>query len=396
MDKETMSLRRLTVGLTVLMFTVSGLTGIARSSSQDLGDVVWPPAEHQRFEDLADLGSGFFDNGTDSIRVGVRPMESFRLDRINATTSRVRLAEDDGTEHTWIQHHEPDHRNSSTVLRIRPEDLQPAVTTHLDPTRISLQVLTLTGPPGSFDIAGNTTEDQVQTLGRRLGFPVDEMELNVTTTSFPRLYDGESACFKTEEGNCTASAGFTVDCRSCPLVFFNGPEGNSNLDSRFRGSGLVLFDDQARMVAATVSYVFDLNESAVLDPVQARDMVVQHLQDRGYDVGHVPKADHPELVVRTYLAPDRVAVREVHYEWNAFTVRTDTSKDWNGTGMPDRVFEVDQDAVSGEILSMDAMPGAVEESPRRGPVNRLLPGPGPVGLVAALVGALAWRRRRSG
>lgn len=328
----------------------------AQGSSQDLGEMEWPPEEHQRFGDLADLVASVFANDTDPVRLGLTPIEQYRLESVNDTATRIIFQTQDGQEQSVLQRHENHKRSEGPhTFQVPPSDLVPTVQTQLDQDRNETSPLALTGPPGAFDLSGDSVQEKLENFTDALGFPRETISTNITTVAISSLYDRQSACL--EEGSaesCNGPVRFRLDCPSCQLAGFNGPD-QSGLDHRFGGGGFAVFDDQGRLLMVKVSYVFDLNESAVLAPEEARSQAAEPFQNRGYELEFENEnltAEDVKVVAR--LAPDRVEVTDVYYDWSFPNLPENAS-------YPNASIEVRQDAVTGEIVQQDWFPGDAVE-----------------------------------
>lgn len=143
------------------------------------------------------------------------------------------------------------------------------------------------------------------------------------------------------------------------------------------------------MVAATVSYHLDLNESALMDPKVARDAARKAVDDLGHDVFYSPNVN--DVTAKVLLKEQRVQVREVQYIWR-WGVYVDSDGD---KYRDDENAIVTQDAVSGEVLSVRTRDPDVSES-GQGLLERTLPAPGAiVALLTAVGGAGLARGQRS-
>lgn len=374
------------IPLVVVAILIVAGTVTAESSSQDLGEIEWPPEEHQRFQDLADLGASVFANGTEPTRIGTHPVESVHLEAVNDTSTRLVIQEKDRSPRSLLQHHEPVRQEGHRNLQIRPSDLEPTVQTPFAGS--SGYVLTLIGPPGTFDLGGADTHQKVQDLAAQLGFPLGEVNPNVQSGNFPALY-GQNTCYGAPGDRCSETGTFLIDCPGCQLAGFNGPAGDSALEDRFLiGGGLVLFDKRGRMLAATVDYRFDLNESAVLDDTTARDAAANGLRDRGYEIVSTPDLEQIRVVAQ--LTPGRVEVQEVRYTWPFGVVREE-----NGTAF-DGLATVEQNAATGEIVDIQRTPADASSPPVDGGdgLGEISLG-AMAGLVSIGLAALLARRRRS-
>lgn len=330
-----------------------------QSGSGDLGEILWPSEGNRQFSALTDGGASLFDQEADPIRLGLGPLETVTLERESNSSTRLVVDERGRSAVSLVQPHAPTNVDGHTTLRVGPSDLQPTVEGQLDPGRTSAYVLTLTGPPASFDLEGATAEEKVNALAEDIDFPLEETDNGTPPAAFPRLFGGQQGCFDSTEGECNTSAAFALRCSSCSLVTFHGPSGDSSLDRD--GFGMALFDDEDRLLAATFTFAFDVDESAVQEPSSAREQAADQLQDRGYEVDSMPDAE--EVHVSTVLADHRVAVEEIRYGWH-FAV-SDGGSEVDGEPVPPGggVAEVEQNAETGDIISLKIDAADIAEEP---------------------------------
>jgi hypothetical protein len=389
--------------LLVLAAPFAAAQTAAQGNTEGVGDILWPSEDHRRFTALADLGTSLLEDGIDPVRLGIAPLESLHFEQKNASTTKVIVEEKGRSAVSFVQPHSPTDIDGHTTLRVSPSDLPATVEGQLDPSRTSNYVLTVTGPAGSFALDGDSAEEKVASLAETIGFPLEEMNRDLPPQSFPRLYSGERGCYDSTEGGCNVSATLSVHCSSCSVLMFTGPSGDSDFDQG--GVGLALFDDEERLLAATVSFAFDLDESAVTEPEIARDEAADRLRDRGYQVDGKPSVD--DVMVRTVLADREVAVEEVRYGWRfAVSENSSASEGGNGSAEPvppgGRIAEIQQDAATGDLASLKIDPADVSEdtdandsreNTTRPPNERnesTDPAPAPgLAVVGAILGALA-------
>jgi hypothetical protein len=379
------------IALLLVAMSLGAPTSLAQEDEGRLGEVLWPAEEHRDFQNLSDLGASIFNNTTEPMRLGLTPMQSLQAERENATTSRLVATEEGGRNVSFVQHHEPWDGGNHTSLKVDPSQLLPMVGIRMAADPYAVSVLTLTGPPGSFDLDGRTIEDKTEAFADTIGFPVEETSLDLKPGHFPSFF-GLRGCYEEAEGKCQVSADFSIDCPSCTLAKFDAPR-ESGLDRA--GVGLALFDEEDRMIAVTVQYGFDVDESAVLEPATARDQAADALQDRGYEV-NPPLPDAEDVTVFGVLSPTRVDVQEMHYQWR-FGVSEDSGSGsyGNGTSDVDNSAEVTQNAATGEVISVNVHPTDVEEPAGDGFLGELVPVPGLAALLALVAAGLLRRQRRA-
>lgn len=374
--EESLLRRGRAVPLTVLAATLFLLTSaspaVADTPSDDLGRILWPPEEHRDFAALADLGASVYANDTTPVQVGVQPVESFGLDPLNDTATRVSVGHAGGPNVSFAQGHEArtSAEDSHVSLRVPPARLQQVVEIRARMGSYPQHLLFVAGPPGALQgtADGNgTSGDRAETmrdLARGLGFPEDvsvNPHVGVRDAALEVLFLGRSGCLTTgDDGVCEQEATFRIECPNCSVgafwvpglddefeaAFPDGPD----VETRLNGGGLVLFDRQGQVIATRISHAFDLNESAVLDPSVARSQAADDLRDRGHGLDE--EAPDREGRLGTKLAPDAVEVERVEYTWRFHVVRGNTSDpNWTVEG-DEAVAEVVQDAWTGRVLSV--------------------------------------------
>jgi hypothetical protein len=408
-DEASNSRRHRRIATTIaLLLTVSSLAApfaAAQGGEERLGEVLWPPEDARAFSDLAELGASAFDNGTQPAKLGLGPVQSLELNAESSSSTEIVVKEEGGERISLVQPHDSTDVDGHVTLPVRPSDLRPVVEVRLETQPTASYVLTLTGPPGSVALDGTTLEEKVESFAEHVGLPLEGTTVGIETTSFPHLFGGERGCFEKTNGTCQSSAAFAIECDSCTLALLHGPSGDSDVDSSLSGVGLALFDDSDRLVAVTVSYAFDVDESEVLDRSTARDEAADRLRDRGYQVDGKPSVD--DVVVRTVLADREVAVEEVRYGWRfAVSENSSASEGGNGSAEPvppgGGIAEIQQDAATGDLASLKIDPADVSEdtdandsreNTTRPPNERnesTDPAPAPgLAVVGAILGALA-------
>lgn len=377
------------IGVLAGLVSILALAGAvtAQGGSQDRGEVVWPGEGQRSSQELASLGESLFVNGVEPTVIGERPIESFRLERVNDSATRILVGERDGENHSFVQPHEPNPADRHTSLEIRPGDLRPTVEVRPNASVGPHDVLRVQGAPGSFGLEGDTVAEKIEAFADRLDFPLQERRTNVTKVSFPGLYGGNRVCLDGSESDCSVTADFHIDCPSCQMGSFDAPELSSKLERGLKGSGLFLFDGEGRMVAATVSYHLDLNESALMDLEAARDEGRKAVDELGHEVFYSPRLD--DVTVKVLLEEQRVQVREVHYVWQ-WGVYVDSGED---EYRDDENAIVTQNAATGEVLSVRLEDPDITESDQ-GLLERAVPAPGAMAALLAAVGGAALARRR--
>lgn len=418
MLRSHLILRSCLLTAALLVITLSPASVAAQPPVDDFGELLWPPDDFRRFEDLPDLARRLFNDSSGPTVVGIRPLEAVDLNPMNETTTRITLREVGSTNRTIIQRHEPvDAENpSDIVVGVDASDLPSLVEVRPATGNRSTRVLQVTGPPGSLSLSDGEargseigTKDQLRTLANRLGFP---SEISVAAGpsdggGLPWLYHGKRGCYsESVEGHCSTRARFRLDCGNCTLASFVVPAPREEFRNAFStdpavhtnlGAGArAVFDGQGRMVAARVSYSFDLNESAIMGPAKAQEEAIDALAGRGYNVTrHLDDG-----FLETPIAKNRTVVQGVQYAWR-FMVREGSSTDQNTSTNPS-LATVRQDARSGDILSVET--GRLENSTRpdddgggeeSGPVPNGTPSLGvPAVAVALGVVAAAARHRQ--
>lgn len=112
-----------------------------------------------------------------------------------------------------------------------------------------------------------------------------------------------------------------------------------------------MFDDQDRLVAATFTFIFDLDESAILSPDRAQNKTIEIIQSQGYRLDGIGRLD--EVQLRLPLKSARIQPRTAQYEW--------TTPVWGTGNASERatryIGRITQDAQTGQILETAFEPG---------------------------------------
>lgn len=373
-----------------MLLPTGALASQHTQGSSPLGETIWPPADHQSVRSLPDLVRPLYRNASTPV-LGVNPIDFFKIDMVNTTASEVRIRERGGVDHTFDQAHQPVNASGGVTIHVNPGQLRPMIEVRPFPERFAQQVLHLYGPPGTFNLTGNSTRDKITEIRERLRFPepVDYRLDPGVESALPLLYHGEESCLDRANGECTAEGYFQIQCPDCTQVSF----AVSGLDQEFReafgtsprmgtslgGGAIVLLDPGGHVISITLGYAYDLNESAVLSPTDARNQVFHQLPQRGYETGNISHVDTGRLSLVT--PSDRIDPSGARYHWDVAAL--------NASGR-EVALDVVQDAESGQILEIDARPAAIPSGP-----DNPLPAPGLAALLAAVaVAAVAWTRFR--
>jgi hypothetical protein len=137
------------------------------------------------------------------------------------------------------------------------------------------------------------------------------------------------------------------------------------------------------MIAASVAYHLDLNESALKDPESALDQALQAVRDDGHVVEDRPEPGN--VTPKVVLAEHRLEVREVHYLWSIPVDLDPHSEQYRSIG----IASLRQDAVTGDTLSIQVSDPDIYDPDDEGPVERLVPGASALAVAALALGALA-------
>jgi hypothetical protein len=368
--------------LAILLCGGVALVGAGQSNSSELGEMAWPGEDARSLSEFVEVGESVFANDTQATTVATRPVASLELEPMDETRSEIVITEEDGEETRWVQEHSPAELDGHTTLNVEPDDLNPTVALHpIDGDERSRYVLYLTGPPGSFGVDGPSAQETLENLATRLGFPATEVSPSEegTVDRFPNFYGWSRFCYEASEEGCQATAALSLDCSTCRMASIEAAPD----ETAFPGLGLVVLDEEDRMLAASVSYVFDPAEDARIDPAVGVDRAEEELRDRGYQVVSPPNPDSVDVV--PILAEDRVEVVELRYEWSFGVSEEEADRD-----NPTEIATVAQDATTGEVLSVEVEP-AEAVSPTQG---LDVPGLAP-GILAVVLAFVAICRSRS-
>lgn len=394
---------QVTVLAATLCFLAVASPAAAQTQAEDLGAIQWPPEAHRSPETLDDLFLPLFANGTQPTILQLHRVTAFQAEPVNETTLRIRIQEGEAGNHTILQQHEPLGPGSHHVY-LRPDHLEPAIEIEVNPGGGKMvptpsSLVRVFGPPGSFDLSGDTAEEKFQDLLEKLDLPdvhsagiIDDDQLP------PPLYDRQKACLFEAPGDsgngtdgCTPRE-FTLPCKNCTRGGFAMGKADEEFQAAFGdqhrvsvgfvGSGSAWFTPNASLVAATFRYAYDLNESAILGPDNAKEMAIESLRDQGSNVTGLSDAHRMSLEAR--LDAPRVEVAGVQYRWMFVVTRGEASYT--------SFAEVEQDAVTGELRSVDTRRTSAADGPNQ---DRGLPASPWLAPVAGLLAALAATRRSS-
>lgn len=407
--------RRLCILCILGLMVLQGSTVVSQSSTEDgsLGEVVWPPEAHRSPADLRDIGRTLL-NVSDSTVLGVHPTTSFDVQRINETASRITIDRDGRDEQTFIQSHLPPRVSTTTTeggiqkeqvdIPVRPHQLQPVISV---PVRNSTSFgFSVMGPPPTFNVTWNGTSRHdetadAQALFRRLGLPAPRDSSQnrpmyaragetYDASGFP-LYSTDPTCVERSEGRCVREVQLVLECGCTTRVWSFHPAPGDELTELVNGSvavrsdgnrGTIVMDDDGDVLRVSVGLVVDLDTSAVLDPVQARSLVVDDIRQRGYRLGRLSELKETRLEI--VLAPGQIEPTGARYHWEADLVDTSLPEDESNQFGDVRGTMV-QDARTGEVVAFDTR--------TRTPTTT--PAPGLTAVLAATATALwlAGRRR---
>lgn len=375
--------------------------------TSSLGEVLWPPENHTRDTDIQSLAYHLFRNKTGTpLTLGLRTISSFEVESTNETSSQVTIREEGGQNHTFTQHHRPVTGMANDTVKVDPDQLRRTV--EVRPSEGTL-VLHVVGPPGSFNLRGDTLDRKLRDFIHRIELP------NATTigseigVGLIKLYHGETACVEQSEARCKSETFFQLACDGCKRIGMGlhglnretrTALGDDPAISASAGGASVIFNPDGDMVAARVTMFFDVNEGVLLDPSEARDRITDHVRQQGYRVGGPQTASDPNAsYINTAsldfsLSERHVRPTQAYYRWSSFHVTT-TSESNNGSA-DHQVARYVQDAQTGNIVHFEFRPAALASEPG-GPTNPLPSSSAFLMLVAGTVGgALIWYHRLSG
>lgn len=399
---------------TILVVTVIIVGGAAAaqpsnaSGSADLGDIIWPPAGH-RGRAVVDLGQQVLDNTT---RI-VAPEDGgeMQITRVDANTSNVTVPAwgSPNKTITFQQQHRPVQTNpvpGSASTRGRPAQVdlvvRPGQLRRTIQASISDGTLSVFGPPGS--LASNLT-----VLLDKLGFPAEDgfeyatdivnQEKGIETRDY-MVGDSTRPCIERSAGNCTTTATLWLECENCTrTTYLVHPTPAEELEAA--SGGKLDVTDQSNFVSVTrtnrgrqvfkaaATLSFDLNTSRVVSPLEARDRVLQLLEDRGYRTNESKYPDvgrgRNSMSFQVNRSKERVGLNGARYIWGIIVDNTTSEATFT-----EESAQVTQNAVTGEVLSMTFEPTGTVAPPRRGGFP--VPGWSPLAVVVAVGLAAAERR----
>lgn len=408
------------VCLVLVVLSVPSPIGVAEASETGpaFGEMVWPRANQTRPDALGTLGARLFPT-SNPIVIDAGPTSTRGIERLNDTTSRVTIRNESGGEVSFIQEHlaprtprgaSADGAGPEFVqLPVRPQHLRPVVT--VPSTGVPNFVVVAVGSSGDFnvDIANKTGHPEplmAREVFQRLGWPTpgsstDQRErwsqpgTSHDTRTVPLYLGGEKTCIEASGGRCTRQAQLVLDCNCTARVWLFHPDPGEELTDHVDGEitvsyrdnvATIVTDEEGRLVRVGVPVVLDLDPSAVLSPVVARDRIVEDVHARGYRIGgrlsseqevNVSHLDRVRFELEWVGAPGNLF--NPRYVWDDFGVLDPPEEGSNDTYGDVFGARYVQDAVTGEILEA-SFEG---DSPTIG--DRALTFPGMVAVVAAVV-----------
>lgn len=434
-DKQTRRARAHTrktahVLLIGLLLAVS-LQGLVSGQGQGaLADLVWPAGNYSHPSDRPALADRVLESGAnESLVFGTRSIERFEIERLEENRSRVTFRQAGQGNVSIVEHHEPHAVGGSdddnSTLWIRPEQLRRSrievskgIRVIAPATKIALNDGNVSGrsrtarlvnraarlgdaiglPPHGFP-----SDPGLHTEWRIAGGAADPHDPGQQPLTTP-LYLAHEACVDAERADCGDRLGLGLVCRNCTKVRgWVRPDPGGELTEvsggqievgSATGLAVLFFDSQDHLVYAGISPAYDLNESAVMDPVDARDLVIDDIHQRGYRLGGIgfdeeANASYLDQALFSFeLAEGRVEPVGARFVWQDFDVLDPPEEGSDDPYGDDLLARYVQDARTGEIIEAEFRPGSVTAGP-----DNPLPAPG-LGLVlaAGAAAALAWRR----
>jgi hypothetical protein len=395
----------------LLVASLVTVTAASPQSSPLTGEVLWPPQDAQTPESLNELGEGAL-SAEDPLTTGVQPTERVDIDRRNATTSNLTLVREGGDERSVTLGHQPADANAS-ALRVPPTGLVPM--THVD-DRGSKAVLRVWGPPGSFNVSGDTDAEKVTSLARTLDLPEDRRDGEARDRGSYHLRS-LAGCAKRSGDACEAWTQVQVACEACyERVLILEPSPRSELqattDQELGGhENKVVFvfrlsegEQPSQLVGVRLPLAFDLNTSEVLLPDEAGQRAVDEIRKRGYGIAVREGSETvsglealEDAQLGLVLKPGAFVPERGEYSWHTQAFDNTPSPRYPMLEGNLSVHAV-VDAETGEIRKLTFTEEGVRESESpRGSEGESVQGvsaPG-VGLVGIVVASAALARARS-
>jgi hypothetical protein len=401
-------------------------SGLAAPEGASLGDVTWPPDGDRSPPALADLAETALDPDRPAVRLGVGPVEEFRVDRTDATTSNVTITiggQNGGTYEQTIEHEsapQNDRNASLDTLEVIPSGLPQVVRVTADPPTDQVRVF-VTAPPHAFLVSNEAPpSEQAERVAERIDLAgsAEDVEWQLQRdTSLVSLFGDTAACLDNGQSECS-DVQFDLACEDCFVLERTvtpapgeslSADGDLPVGSPLLNKTWFSFDGEGRLIGVYANLHLDVNESAFVAPANARSQVVDAVNERGYAIdashGHGLDSASLDLSVRG----DGAQPQEAFYRWLA-----DADNRQNDSE-PIQKVEVLQNAITGEVLEMsfrgptsqtaedapsadeEADDGeASEEDPVGSPAADTVPGLGTPGVMAVVtaVAALGLARAR--
>lgn len=404
----------------------SGAPAASAQEQTSIGERFWPSENLDRPEDMVSLANTTL-NVTSALIVGKGPFEAFRIERLNNTASRIAIQEQSGPNQSFVQAHGTPRVSKATFsggvegqeveLFVAPSQLHPTIEVFPAGTNKVAGVKVL-GPPGSFDVPGETPKDKARHLFETMGLPplrpgsesngsYTQLETTNTGLYTGRLYgEPDQVCTEREDGRCTEKTGLAFECRGCKTWSYKVHPHPAEELTRSVGGAISVrqldwneaslwFDPEGRMISFSAGPALDLNTSQVIDPLQARTLVVDDIDQRGYRLGRLSDPEPrnassiDEAQLEFILSEGLIEPVGARYTWKDIPV-IDPPEEGSDDPYGDSLLaEYVQNAVNGSIVKATFRPASTASGP-----DNPLPAPG-LGLVlaAGAAAALAWRRR---
>lgn len=246
--------RILVVTVIIIVAGAAAAQSSKAPGSAEFGDFYWPPNGIDGPSELERLGRRVL-NASDPLVIGPEPVERVRIDRINATSSRLTVIREGQTNMTFLQRHLPPRVSNDTLsenrtvrverLAVTPSMLHPTIWVY------GVSGLKVRAPPGEWNVTGETVSDREDALLAKVGLPSprfrDEGPDRYSSLGGfqgreePLFPSDPSQCTERSGGKCTVTTEFVFRCTKCSgLRLKVHPAPGSELTAAAGGGGRFL------------------------------------------------------------------------------------------------------------------------------------------------------------
>lgn len=332
----------------------SGVVGASPSSQGSAATVLWPEGENATLSALENVARSTM-NATDPLVLGKAPISSFTGERVDPTTSRLRVTTSDGNQSTVLQDHREIDGQGHVVVEVTPEAISPTI--ELTPGPRTGLALTMYAPPGSLAANGTTAEEKAEDLADDLGLPSTEGWDRASRKAGAQLYGDDRACFEANDDTCEVNATFRVACQSCyQLVRTIPPVPSAELEDGWESGPAVgaphlneqrfWFTEEDRLFGVVLFLHVDVDTDQLVDPTAALASLEERIEERGYTI---PQAEEKTAsAALTFPMPEgKASPGPAEYRWTVGVSNEsrESPHDWGSV-------QATQDARHGEVLDM--------------------------------------------